>query len=153
MKVIETVKEEKRKASKVDLDNMADNFGDDGLQEGTGEANPTKKPKRTNEKVPTAPKPKTKVKARPQTIPERLEEMDKPTPQPKKVEEVVARQIVTETDGHTYSGDDLICRICGLEKGNTTTVCFGRPLFRVTLKKFNEGKLDYNGTSWIPRKK
>ena len=166
--VMQTVTDEKEAASKVNLDSVEEGFGDSGLDEGNGKSDAGKKPARTGEKVPSAPLPKPKpeqtVKTvskmlkeaadkgkKAQTVSERLKEIanagKKSTPKKEKKK----KQIITQEDGHTYAGDDPMCRVCALLKDNTTTICFGKPLFPSTLKKFNKGLIDFKGSSWLPK--
>ena len=145
IEVKKTIDKERKAASKVNLDDLSDNFDSTALTK-KGKSDAGSKPKRDD----APPVPHTPPK-KPQTIPERLDQLNKPETPPKE-EKKEKKVVVTNTDGHMYAGEDPICRLCGLEKGNTTTVCFERPPFIVTLKKFKAGKLDYDGTNWIPRK-
>lgn len=124
-----------------ELDELAKHFGTDPLTTEV-ESNPKEKPSR-DEMPPVVAEAKVVNKPKPEPV---AEEKVSDSPIPIKGEPI--RQ--TLPDGHTYTRImPDVCSNCGLPKEHTTTHCFKRPLFPSTLRKFNEGKIDYRGEEWI----
>lgn len=55
---------------------------------------------------------------------------------------------VTEKKATNHNFVESVCSRCGLEKSKATTECFGSPLPRATLLKFNEGTVDFKNGTW-----
>jgi hypothetical protein len=140
---------EEGKERAASLDELAKHFGPDPLtSEGTSDAG--EKPSRdemppvvAKAKVINKPKPPTEGTDNAEPAPKGNQEPKTLKPKPEAIRQ-------TLEDGHTYTRTSKgVCVNCGLPKEKTTSVCFGRPLFPATLKKFEEGLIDFVGDRWI----